>query len=181
MISRLTLVACILVIGLAPWKAVGSPLHEAAQSGQLDVIETLLAEGSDIEAQDRGGDTPLIVAAGRSGRGFTALHAAAYGGHLEIVQIVLDHGAAINDQDNEGRKTALHMAAEENHLEVANLLLTLGAEVDLPDLQGLTAASLATVKAFEEMLILLRLNGAGCQSEALLGLKYHLYCLGRHG
>ena len=200
MIGRVTLIACILVIGLAPWRAAGSPLHEAAQSGQLEVIETLLEEGSDIEAHDRGGDTPLIAAAlagraqaarllidrgaaitGRSGRGFTALHAAAYAGHLEIVRILLDHGAAIDDQDNVARKTALHMAAEENHLEVAKLLLATGAQVDLLDLQGLTAASLATVKAYEEMLILLRSHGAECQSEELLGMKYHLYCMDRQG
>jgi ankyrin repeat protein len=73
------------------------------------------------------------------------------------------------------------MAAEENHLEVAQKLIFSGAEIDPMNLNGYTPASMAVFRLHEEMLILLRLHGAGCQPEALMGLKYRLYCLGRRG
>lgn len=191
-----------LLVGLLP--AAAAPLHEAAKAGQLETVKQLLAEGADIEARDNtgntAGETPLTLAAlageaeavelliglgaavdGRSIRGSTALHAAAYGGHLDIVGLLLENGAAINDGGNKSKTTPLHMAAEENHLEVAQKLILSGAEIEPMNLNHFTPASMAAFKPHEEMLILLRLHGAGCQSELLMGLKYRLYCLGRGG
>ena len=173
-------------------------MQEAAKSGQTDVVERTLGEGADIEARDESGETPLTAAAlagqvevvtlliergadigGRSKKGFTAFHAAAFGGHLDVVQLLLDEEAAIDDQENFVDATALHLAAQENHLEVAQLLLRKGAAVELLDNNNHTAASKAVFRLHEEMVILLRLHGAACQSEALMSLKYRLYCLGR--
>lgn len=200
MISRHTFIAVAILVALGLSPAGAAPLHEAAKAGRLETVKQLLAEGADIEARDNTGETPLTLAVlagraeavelliergaavdGRSVRGFTALLAAAYGGHLDIVELLLENGAAVNDQENIFRSTALHMAAEENHLEVAQKLIFAGAEIDPKELNDHTPASRAAFRLHEEMLILLRLHGAGCQSEVLMGLKYRLYCLGRRG
>lgn len=142
-----------------------TPLTAAALAGQTDVVELLIDHGATVD--------------GRNRNGFTALHAAAYGGHDETVQVLLDAGASIDDQENWVEATPLHLAAEENHLEVADLLLANGAALELEDVNHHTPASKATFRLNEEMVILLRLQGAGCQSEQLMSLRYRLYCLGR--
>ena len=56
-------------------------LHRAADSGHLEVLETMLACGFDPRARDK--------------EGVTALHRAAMGGHLEAVRALLRHGADV--------------------------------------------------------------------------------------
>ncbi len=77
-----------------------SALHIAAIEGDLQKIETLLAEGADLEARNRAQETPLMFAVDR---------AAKEPGHLEVVRYLLKQGAAANAQDQEG-KTALQRA-----------------------------------------------------------------------
>ena len=36
-----------------------TPLHDAAYGGQKEIVELLIAEGADVNAKDRGGETPL--------------------------------------------------------------------------------------------------------------------------
>ena len=61
-------------------------LLEAARSGDLSLVKSLLREGSDVEAADGDGVTPLIFAA--------------MSGHLEIVSELLAAGA--NRQHSDG-------------------------------------------------------------------------------
>ena len=72
-----------------------TPLMVAAYSNRIKIVKLLLAEGVDINVQDR--------------RGWTAvMHAAGYGYH-EIVKLLVDKGADITLKDNEG-KTVLEIA-----------------------------------------------------------------------
>lgn len=198
--GRAAVLPLVLIIGLATWPTVTAPLQEAAKRGQVDTAAQLIKDGADLDARDETGETPLTAAAlagqtevvglliesgahldGRNGKGFTALHAAVYGGHLEIVELLLDRGAAVDDQDNTFEATPLHMAAEENRLEIADLLITEGAPLEVADSNHHTPASKAAFRLHEEMVILLRLSGAGCQSRELMGLRYRLFCLGHGG
>jgi ankyrin repeat protein len=60
-----------------------TPLHIAAQNGQLDVVRLLLASQQiDVNARDQQGSTPL--------------HLASEKGHVEVVQLLVAHGARLD-------------------------------------------------------------------------------------
>ena len=91
-------------------------LHEAAACGYVDVIEQLIAQGSDIHSRDR----PL---------GHSALHKAAAEGKTAAVKCLLVHGAQV-DQTDESGYTPLHNAALHGSEDCAALLLANGASVN---------------------------------------------------
>ena len=82
------------------------PLFIAAGEGRGDVVRYLLAEGADVNAREKLGDT--------------ALTEATYYGHLALIKELLSHGAEINAIGNDG--TALDIAINRNNSAVADLL-----------------------------------------------------------
>jgi len=72
------------------------PLHEAAKSGDIDLVEVLLLSNNNagINLQDNDGDTPL--------------HWAASNDHEAIVKLLLDKGANANLQNNDGETPLQH-------------------------------------------------------------------------
>ena len=76
-------------------------------------IRPLLAAGASPNAKDKGGKTPL--------------HMAAWRGNLEAVQVLLDARANPKAKDKRG-KTPLHWAADGGHAEVVQALLAAGAQ-----------------------------------------------------
>ncbi len=106
-----------------------TPLHVAAQYSKTPgVIETLLAAGADLKAQDAAGNTPL--------------HAAARNENPAVIQALLAAGADPNVQ-TEHYWAPLHEAARNGNLEMIQALLSAGADVDLPSRGGPTALSMA--------------------------------------
>jgi ankyrin repeat domain-containing protein 17 len=114
-----------------------TPLHRAAENGQAEVVEALLAQGADVEAQTDEGQTPLQRSCYRSG----------------VVDLLLAHGAsmdvftAINLEKTAcvarllGREpclvrakmwdqTPLQIAARRDNAGLVRLLLDHGADVD---------------------------------------------------
>lgn len=79
----------------------------AAEQGNKEMVESLLAKGEDINAKDSKGTTALMIAAEQ--------------GNKEIVELLLAKGADISAKDGKG-KTALMIAAKKNRTEVMNLL-----------------------------------------------------------
>ncbi|KAG9400374.1 hypothetical protein AC1031_010594 [Aphanomyces cochlioides] len=85
-----------------------TPLHAAAASGQLEVVEWLLSVPDMKPAVDDSGQT--------------ALHYAAFYGHLEVVQALVEHGIPLDLKDKFGRTP--HIAAALNgHLDVVKFLV----------------------------------------------------------
>jgi len=82
------------------------PLSIAAGEGRSDVVRYLLAEGAEVNAREKLGET--------------ALTEAAYYGHAALVRELLSHGADINAIGNDG--TALDIALNRNSTAVADLL-----------------------------------------------------------
>jgi hypothetical protein len=95
---------------------------------QEAVAHLLLDRGADIDAQNRDGETALILAADRD--------------LLNMVKALLDRGADINHQDKRG-ETALTRAARMDNAEVVALLLERGADPALENKRGQTALSIA--------------------------------------
>ena len=111
-----------------------NPLHAAASSGNLEMVQILIGYAADIDALDEGGWTPLLWASG--GR---------YLKHVPIVQLLLERGADINLQTSKGW-TPLHWASFNGALDVVRLLLEhnvdVEAEISPPVLSRLSVSRL---------------------------------------
>jgi ankyrin len=126
-----------------------SPLHSAAEFGDLEVVQILVELKADINAPSQAGQTPLHVASyvdeangakvvrfllehgadatARSKSGFTPLHRASEYGRHKIVRVLLEHGVDIEATNNQGR-TPLQLASARQHEETVKLLLEYGAK-----------------------------------------------------
>lgn len=101
-----------------------TPLHVAAQSGNLIYTYILLKNGADPNA--------VTSTAGRlktdSGVGKTALQIAAIAAETKIVEILLLFGADTNCRDNH-MNTPLHFASAHGNVEIMKMLVKHGASV----------------------------------------------------
>lgn len=128
-----------------------TPLHEAAQSSQLRVVQYLLEQGCHIDPLKRADWTPLMLACtkenlevvqtlvsrGANTRlqnkdGWTSFHIACREGHVDIVSYLLDVCPDAWNSRSKIKRTPLHTAALHGHLECVRLLLSRGG--DPPDL-----------------------------------------------
>ena len=156
-----------------------SPLHAAAEAGDLTRVQALVAAGADIDERqyyvDYGSCTPLLHAVEKghvtvtryliergadkeatNWVGKTPLVVAAMEGHIEVVRMLIEHGvnkeAAIC-----GGLTALMHACVYGHVAVVEYLLEQGCDVDHVDNCGDTALHIAARKGhFEVAQLLLR-------------------------
>ena len=122
--------------------------------------------GTDIEAENKEGQTALMVAAyqGRlalcqallargaevSHSGWTALHFAASSGQLSVAQLLIEHSAYVDALSPNGT-TPLMMAARHKDQPVSDYLLEQGADPTPKNGAGLSAADFAR-KAGDEAL-----------------------------
>ena len=105
-------------------------LLAAARDGQLEVVRTLLEEGTDVNAA--------------RGDGLTALHLAAEGGHRAVAEALVAAGAAVDAGTRIGGYTSLHVAARAGHGAVVLSLLEAGAAPNARTTNtGVTALHLA--------------------------------------
>ncbi|CAL4123137.1 unnamed protein product [Meganyctiphanes norvegica] len=104
-------------------------LHSAAIHGNLEEAVRVLDSGRvDVDAPDRDGTTPLILAAAN--------------GHVEVMQELLEQGADPNATRNTGTG-ALFFAAQCGFLDVVMLLLDNGAQINKASKDGGTAMIVA--------------------------------------
>jgi len=73
-----------------------TPLMYACAGGHEEVVEILLAAGSQVEDHNENGHTPLMEAASS--------------GHVGVAKILLKYGAGINTHSSEFKESALTLA-----------------------------------------------------------------------
>ena len=142
----LTTIAAVLVVGCGP-KPPDISIHDAANSGNIEAIKQHLAAGTDVNAKNEWGGTPL--------------HFATFGSHKEVVELLIAKGADVNAKDGVG-ETPLHWAAKEGNKEVVELLIAKGADVNAKDDVGDTPVDWADNK---EIANLLRKHGGKTGAE----------------
>jgi uncharacterized protein len=172
-----------------------APLLLVPPPGDVGLIEALISNGAQVDAQDAEGNSLLLRAAElgyyqaiepllqagatvdlTNAEGWTPLLAAAAAGHSDIIRLLLRAGADPNRVTQEG-DNALHLAAIEGH-DAA--IATLGTtEPNLPNQLGDTPLLLAALQghraAVEKLLprINLKLHQQGEKSIAVAGLAKH--------
>jgi cytohesin len=112
------------------------PLIQAAEKGQLMVVQYLLGSGADVNLNSRTRGTALCQAAGR--------------GHLAIVELLLKHGAAVDAPEASG-ETPLHRAAGAGFKSVVEALLAAGADVNARTERGWTPLHSAAAQGFKSV------------------------------
>lgn len=140
----------------APGEPAGAmPLHAAALSNQARVAEFLIERGAPVDALDREGRTPLIIAsihggvetvtvllANKSGAeveddiyGFTPIHWAACSGQAAVVRQLAKSGVDLQRKARDGR-SPLRIAVEKRRQEVIAVLAANGVDIGEDDRLG---------------------------------------------
>jgi len=107
----LTTIAAVVLVGCGP-SAPDISIHEAIFDGNIEAVKQHLDAGTDVNAKDE--------------KGWTPLHEAALGGHKGIAELLIAKGADVNAKDDNGW-TPLHYTANK---EIAELLIANGADVN---------------------------------------------------
>lgn len=154
------------------------PINIASIGGHIKIVETLLANGADINAIDDQGSTPLTSAISNNHielaellikrnadiniirvDGFTALLKALESGHIKIAKLLISHNANINHCDSKGA-TALHRAVVKQKIKVVEFLLENKANINTSAEDGVTPLHSAIIVKSSELLELLLSHGA---------------------
>jgi len=150
------------------------PLHAAARDWDISKVEMLVSAGSDVNAADKEGRTPAIVAfeLGRYsmfdlmvGNGATVSTdlMSAYKGNLSRVRSLIENGKA--QERFEQGLTLLHAAAAGGHTAIVELLLANGLDVRSKTQEGYTALHYAAAGNHREAAELLLAKGADVNAE----------------
>ena len=147
-----------------------TPLHFAARAGQTDIVEYLITNGADVNAENIEGEAPIQFAVDNghkeivelliaNGAEVPTIHTAVRMGDLTKVKAFLEKGTDVNSKDRSGQ-TALHIAAREGHKEIVELLLANGADVNIGErYYSRIAAEFAMKKGHDEIVKLLVSKG----------------------
>lgn len=123
------------------------PLVWAASNNELKMVQSLLANGADVNAVYNFG----------ARKGIRALQAAAGSDNMDIVKLLLAHDARIDAKDDSEGKTALSTAASHGELDIVQYLVTHGADINTTDKYGNTPLALAAYFApFSEHLAVVK-------------------------
>lgn len=182
---------------LAPgttWSGTQTPLAEAARTGNLTRLRSLISDGADVNAGDPDGTTPLDWAAqrdepilvrtlvergadvnARNRYGVTPLSLAAMNGSPSVIRMLVDAGADPNTTSPEG-ETVLMTAARTGVAEAVRILIEAGADVNRHETwRGQTALMWAAGEGHAEVVQTLVESGAEVDAQSNGGFTALLF------
>ena len=160
-------------------------LHWASQRDDLSMVQLLLAFGAEVDAPNRYGVTPLMLAvtngsplvvealigAGASvdgvmSGGDTVLMVAARTGRVDVVEQLLATGVVVDATETWRGQTALMWAAAEDNVETIQALVRAGADVEARSEGQLTALLFAVREGHNRAVDVLVALGADVNAAA---------------
>lgn len=176
-----------------------TPLHWAARNDHLRVVEFLVKNGADVNAEDKRGIIPLYYSVwlGKSyeiaeclvnngadvnfkrGNDTSLLYLASRDGKEKIAELLIKKGADLNQQDEVG-KTPLYISVEQKYQSIVELLLNKDAEISIKDNFGRTPLHQSAIEGYIQIAALLLANGAKVNEQDNAG-KTPLYYARKHG
>lgn len=136
-----------------------TPLHNAVQSGDINKVKQLIADGYSVNEKDKDGRTPRNIAVEN--------------GHMNIFELLVNNGGDANITDNVHNtlgRTRLHNAAEYGDIDKVKELITNGVNIDIEDDVLTTPLHLAARNGHSQMATLLIRNKADINAQNLLGV-----------
>ena len=137
----LTTIAVVLLMGCVNLQSPDISIHQAAWTGNINVVKQYLAAGANVNAKGENGWIPL--------------HMAALSGHKEIAELLINKGADVNAKEDFLGRTPLHYAGTKEMIE---LLIDNGADVNAKA-NGITPLDWAIQRDQTEIADLLRKHG----------------------
>ncbi|MHC4536193.1 MAG: ankyrin repeat domain-containing protein [Planctomycetota bacterium] len=150
-------------------------LHEAAAGGDIEDVKVLISEGADVNARDRQGLTPALIALDscelavvdllvEKGADITTPHLAAYTGDLRgIKSLLVEKDGPMDSLEG---LTLLHAAAGGGHMNVVEYLIAKGFEATATTEDNKTTPlHLAAASGHEEVAELLIDKGANVNAK----------------
>jgi len=122
-------------------------LQEAAATGNVDLVRTLIESGTHVDSVD---DCYFK----------TALQRVAIAGHKDIAALLIDHGASVDYKDGQFGSTSLHYAVQYGHRDIVELLIEQGADINAKNDQGKAPIDIAMGQGRMDIASVLIDNGA---------------------
>jgi ankyrin repeat protein len=107
----------------------GTALHVVSTKNHLDVVQSLLRLGADVNALGGWGRTPLMFASAWA--------------YLKVGRWLLEHGADVNAKEAHSDQTSLHLAAFQVQIEFVRTLLKHNADANARINRGRTPLHVA--------------------------------------
>jgi len=174
----LTTIAAVVLLGCGP-SEVDIALIDAAFDGNIEAVKQHLAAGTDVNAKDR--------------MGFTPLHHAVTFGHKEIIELLIAEGADVNAKTDDGvtpldwgilnddtetaallrkhggKNGTIHSAIGSGDIEAIKKHLADGADVNAKNDGGITPLHEAALGGHKEIVELLIAKGADVNAKIKRG------------
>lgn len=143
---RVSVVGALALTALLFGAAPDSPVADAAQRGDLELVRSLLTVGADVNAAQ--------------GDGMTPLHWAALNDEVEMIGVLLYAGANTGSTTRLGAYTPLHVASRNGHAGAVAALLDGGSDANAAATTGVAALHFAAAAGSTEAIAALLDGGA---------------------